>query len=388
MSEIILKRNATLKTQKRALDLSPSSIIEEDRTVEVIFTSGAAVKRHTWDGHYTEVLTVTTDAVDLTRLNAGAPVLNTHSSYELDDVIGVVVSAWIDGGKGYARLKFSERPEADLIWNDVKAGILRNISVGYTIEEHTQSEANGEITLTATKWTPVEISLVPVPADAGAQVRSLDTSAGEIAVEIDDEAKPEEEAPAADEAVVEATEENTTAAEEASQEAPVAGAEEADVTEGDPVPSPADASQSETDETKSEDQTTVAAPLVDAVRASSALIVRTCLELNISHKAADFIESGASIEDVRSYVKSTEEIRSLCVRAKMPNKAEDFIAKGLDLNAVRKALLDSMVEKDEQINSAFVEESEEQRRAAEKKARAERLSANNQLRRFNQNLRF
>ena len=45
---------------------------------------------------------------------SGAPVLDTHSSYALGDVVGVVERAWIEGGQGMATLRFSDREEGDL----------------------------------------------------------------------------------------------------------------------------------------------------------------------------------------------------------------------------------------------------------------------------------
>ena len=53
---------------------------------------------------------------------------------------------------------------------------MRNISVGYTVEkfERIDSEIEGQLTLRAVQWTPHELSLVPIPADAGSQVRDLE----------------------------------------------------------------------------------------------------------------------------------------------------------------------------------------------------------------------
>ena len=64
------------------------------------------------------------------------------------------------------------------IWRDVQQGIIRNISVGYAVDEFERIEAKREgdpHTLRATQWTPMELSLVPVPADSAATVRELET---------------------------------------------------------------------------------------------------------------------------------------------------------------------------------------------------------------------
>ena len=153
----------------------PTTFNEESRTVELTWTTGASVKRYDWqrDRYYTEQLLVTNEAVDFSRLENGAPLLANHSSYNLSDVIGVVERAWIDKGIGKATVRFSERDEVKPILQDVKTGILRSISVGYSIDTVTIEERQNELPIyTATRWTPMEISLVTIPADIGAQVRS------------------------------------------------------------------------------------------------------------------------------------------------------------------------------------------------------------------------
>lgn len=156
--------------------LQPATFDPESRTVDVVWTTGADVQRTDfWTGkRWIERLEVSPDAIDLSRLMAGAPVLNTHSSWALGDVVGVVDRAWIEDGKGYAGLRFSDRPEVADIIRDVQAGILRNISVGYTVEkwEVTEAGLGGAELRIAKRWTPMEVSLVPIPADPGAQVRS------------------------------------------------------------------------------------------------------------------------------------------------------------------------------------------------------------------------
>ncbi|MCW3477358.1 phage major capsid protein [Limobrevibacterium gyesilva] len=157
---------------------APETWNPETRTVDVVWSTGAAVQRRDyWTGKsWTEKLDVSAAAVDLGRLNAGAPLLNTHSSWDLSDIVGVVVdgSATVSGGVGRAQVRFSERDEVAGIVADVAAGIIRNISVGYTVQKWTIAEATADSPeiRTASAWTPYEISLVPIPADAGAQVRA------------------------------------------------------------------------------------------------------------------------------------------------------------------------------------------------------------------------
>ena len=41
----------------------------------------------------------------------------------------------MDGKRGTAGIQFSARPEVEPVWQDVLAGILRHVSVGYSVEE-------------------------------------------------------------------------------------------------------------------------------------------------------------------------------------------------------------------------------------------------------------
>jgi hypothetical protein len=113
----LLLRRATLK---------PETLDEEARTVRVIWTTGAPVQRNGF------VERLDPAGADLSRL-VGAPVLNSHRRDSLDDVLGVVVEAGVANGEGWASVKLSER--ADPIFRDIKAGIIHQVSVGYTVEE-------------------------------------------------------------------------------------------------------------------------------------------------------------------------------------------------------------------------------------------------------------
>jgi phage head maturation protease/phage major head subunit gpT-like protein len=157
---------------------APSSYNDEQRTVEVVWSTGADVRRRDWDGEFTEQLSMDAGAVDLSRLAAGAPVLNSHDAYSLSSVLGVVERAWLENGEGRAVLRFSDRADVQPILSDIRAGILRNISVGYDVQKWEEGKDKaGKRTKRAVRWQPAEISLVPVPADASAQVRAADAPA-------------------------------------------------------------------------------------------------------------------------------------------------------------------------------------------------------------------
>lgn len=168
-----------MMTRGGAASFVPRTINEASRTIEVTWTTGGRVRRRGFfsDTEWDEELSLDDEAVDLGRLNNGAPLLDSHSAHRLSNVIGVVENAHIQGPKGRregrATVRFSAKPDADAIWGEVKSGILRNISVGYAVQTWEKIERKGDVPLMrATAWQPLELSLVAVPADAAAQVRS------------------------------------------------------------------------------------------------------------------------------------------------------------------------------------------------------------------------
>lgn len=168
----------------RALDAQPRTLDAEQRTVEVIFSTGAGVVRRDWEGQFLEVLSLEPDAVDLSRAE-GMPVLNAHKAFDLNSVLGAVRSATVDTKGARATIVFSRRPDVDPFFRDVADGILRNVSVGYSVEKWADSTdpQTGQRTRTVLRWTPLEISFVPIAADSGATVRSQkETEVPEVAV--------------------------------------------------------------------------------------------------------------------------------------------------------------------------------------------------------------
>lgn len=162
-----------LPVQGRAAAVRPETISTEARTFEVLFTTGAAVRRWSWeDGMIDEVLEVTPDAMDMSRLQAGAPFLNSHNAYDLDNVLGVIESARIEGGNAYATVRMSDREDVGPIWRDIQNGIIRNVSVGYLVTRYIVTREDGRRPeYRAIEWQPMEISAVAIGADAGAHIR-------------------------------------------------------------------------------------------------------------------------------------------------------------------------------------------------------------------------
>ena len=166
--------------QTRAM-FAPETINVEERTAELVWSTGAQVKRASWSrGDYIEELSMAPGAVRMERLNKGAPLLDAHDSFSLRSQIGVVQRAWLNGNEGRALVKFSRRDDVETIFQDVIDGIYRNVSVGYKVHQTERDETGAMPVERAVDWEPYELSLVPIPADAGAQVRSEETPATQL----------------------------------------------------------------------------------------------------------------------------------------------------------------------------------------------------------------
>lgn len=167
-----------LPRQGRSASLAPASFNEVANSVDVKWTTGAIVRRRSPTlGDYDEELIVTPDAVRLERLNLGAPFLNSHSDWSLEDVLGSVVpgSARIINGHGVATIALSRAPgDADNV-HKIRDGVVRAVSVGYVVHRIEIVERDGAPPIwRVVDWEPIEISAVPIPADVGAGIRSKD----------------------------------------------------------------------------------------------------------------------------------------------------------------------------------------------------------------------
>lgn len=159
----------------RAASVRANSYDDETGTIQVIWTTGASVRRVDWDGEeYDEVLSLEPGAVNLDRLNGGAPLLDAHQDRESANIVGSVVqgTAKIENGRGVATVLLSKASDVADIVTKIREGTARNVSVGYWID-HTVRRDGNPPTIFVDRWTPLEISVAPIPADAGAQFRSV-----------------------------------------------------------------------------------------------------------------------------------------------------------------------------------------------------------------------
>jgi len=147
--------------QARAFLVERAALDEAARTATLAFASEAPVERY-WGR---EILDCTGASMRMGRLRAGANLLCDHDTR---DVVGVVESVEIGADRVIrAVVRFGKSARAEEVWQDVRDGIRRNVSVGYLIHEAKLVEQrDGLDTYRVTDWEPYEVSLVSVPADA------------------------------------------------------------------------------------------------------------------------------------------------------------------------------------------------------------------------------
>ncbi len=180
-----LNRSFALQIEKRqAADPADATGGEGDEStptdnlvLSFPFASEEPYLRSSWfDEPWMETLGVTDAECDLTRLNAGAPVMANHGRYGTGDTplvsIGKTVRAWIEKNRAFVEIKLSRREGMEGLLQDIADELVPNVSVGYQILERTLTKSNGADVTGApdeyrvTKWLPLEVSLVDIPADA------------------------------------------------------------------------------------------------------------------------------------------------------------------------------------------------------------------------------
>jgi len=158
----------------RTIELNLRGLNEKKRTVPAILsTDTPIVVRRNFGPPVHESLEHTSSAIDLTRAKDGQlPLLKNHDS---DKLVGAVERVRLDGNKLVGVLRFSKNSDGTEVFDDVKDGFLRGISIGFSIQDE---EQQGDVTV-VTKWKPHEASVTPIPADDGAQIlrsNNMDTN--------------------------------------------------------------------------------------------------------------------------------------------------------------------------------------------------------------------
>lgn len=156
-----VQRDVSARRHQRAMATVQRDAIDADaRTVDIAWASETPYDR--WYG--TEILNCSPDSMRLGRLMDGASVLFNH---DMGDLIGVVESVTVGTDRvARARVRFDTSEEADKRFQQVRNGVLRQVSVGYMV--HTmvlEKEEKDRSTYRVTDWEPYELSFVTVAAD-------------------------------------------------------------------------------------------------------------------------------------------------------------------------------------------------------------------------------
>lgn len=138
-----------------------------ERKVEISFSSEEPYARW-YDA--TEILDHSGDVADLQRLNDIGVLLFNHKR---DDVIGRIEKAWVEDSRGKAIVVFDDDETSERIFQKVRSGTLKGVSVGYVVTSWEEVKAGGKSAdgrftgpcYIARRWEPYEISIVSIPAD-------------------------------------------------------------------------------------------------------------------------------------------------------------------------------------------------------------------------------
>lgn len=145
-----------MPTGTRIFEIKASDADAAKRTAPVTLSTSTPIATR---GGF-EVLDHTPDAIDLSR--TPLPLLIAHDGRNLP--IGVIENLASDGTRLRGQIRLGKSERAAEVWQDIQDGILRSVSVGYDIGA-VKEDGN---TTHITRWTPLEGSLVSMPADINA----------------------------------------------------------------------------------------------------------------------------------------------------------------------------------------------------------------------------
>jgi len=158
----------------------PATLDEENRSVEVIMSTEDPALVWDWErGLVNEVLLMSGAQLPESRQLV---LLDAHSRYETANIIGSAREVRIENDAMIGRAIYSTAPEAESPWIKTREGHLTDYSIGYRVDESIwvpegqTTSIEGRIfqgpVKVVTKWTPRELSAVPIGADQNAKARS------------------------------------------------------------------------------------------------------------------------------------------------------------------------------------------------------------------------
>lgn len=158
----------------RSAQFLPETYNATDNTIELIAATESEVLMNTWDGLIREVLSCNEKEIRMARLLT-ANLLDNHNRYDSvgECILGAVVETSVKNKQLHVKVRLSNRENIKGIVDDIKNGIIRNVSILYRVFKYEITEEAGQIPIyRATDWEPYEVSFVAVPADFNAMARS------------------------------------------------------------------------------------------------------------------------------------------------------------------------------------------------------------------------
>lgn len=146
------------ETQQRTIELDLTRA-SDDRAFAASLSSEAPVER----SFGIEILEHTEQAVDLSRAKDGLALLLHHDPAQ---PVGMVEKIRLAGNRLRAIVRFFSTEAGTTALTMAREG-LRTLSIGYSIGDAQQDgERDGQPVFRVRRWTPLEVSLVALPADA------------------------------------------------------------------------------------------------------------------------------------------------------------------------------------------------------------------------------
>jgi HK97 family phage prohead protease len=154
-----LDRKAMPEIVHRANAMQAKVIDEESRSVHIAVSSELPVER----SFGKEILDHNESSIDLEFLRSGrAPLLLDHDP---EKQIGVIESVSLDGDRVLrSKVRFGRSALAQEVYQDVLDGIRGNVSVGYRVNKM-ERDMNDKNAYRVKSWSPMEVSVVSIPAD-------------------------------------------------------------------------------------------------------------------------------------------------------------------------------------------------------------------------------
>lgn len=153
------ERKASVEMLHRANAMEAKVIDEATRSVHIAVSSELGVER----SFGKEILDHSEGSIDLEFLRSGrAPLLLDHDP---EKQIGVIESVSLDGDRVLrSKVRFGRSALAQEVYQDVLDGIRGNVSVGYRVNKM-ERDANDKNAYRVKSWSPMEVSVVSIPAD-------------------------------------------------------------------------------------------------------------------------------------------------------------------------------------------------------------------------------